>query len=435
MSRRDGAKRHTMDPDEGHERWAFYDGRYFDDAKMATYYNRQPLPGNFGPKSVFYDRLTRVPQTLCSEVAARIDALAASSKNRRINVAFGVMMASLSRHSWAMNDFCWLLVQIGATTAADVYGDEETHGTPELDREIAAMESDDHFRALFRVYATNAFKTYGLDGWTFEWVENQAFVGFTQQDKRTISMSSRWASLGLTGRDWFLLDTLAHELAHAMSGSNEHGESWAAQCAFLHWACDPEYTPREGDPGTAAFVCQKGCVETRPLTCSLHKDATLVPQDGVARCLTGHKGKTACARHLSPQTCSAVSEVWPELRAALLHVDVFTFVGFDRSASFVEDALRCVAASPELTRVTLSGFDLFESHREVLVRLVSRPEVTVVSLSMCGVEDNLAVALVKAASERVSHRTLALDLTENPLSESTREALARQSSTRVNIKV
>ena len=76
--------------------------------------------------------------------------------------------------------------------------------------------------------AAEVFAEHGLDGWTFQWDRAKKRFGQCCHDTRTISLSRVLTELN---DEADVLDTIRHEVAHALAGPGAgHGRKWIAQC-------------------------------------------------------------------------------------------------------------------------------------------------------------------------------------------------------------
>jgi len=68
----------------------------------------------------------------------------------------------------------------------------------------------------------------GITGWTFKWHNSIKILGTCSYKYKRIMLSKRWS---LTNSKEEVLDTILHEIAHAMTPEDEgHGELWKAAC-------------------------------------------------------------------------------------------------------------------------------------------------------------------------------------------------------------
>jgi hypothetical protein len=64
----------------------------------------------------------------------------------------------------------------------------------------------------------------GLRGWTFKWMYSKRGLGYCDFDKKLIAISKPLAKVNCERR---MMDTLRHEIAHALAGPDAgHGILW-----------------------------------------------------------------------------------------------------------------------------------------------------------------------------------------------------------------
>ena len=96
---------------------------------------------------------------------------------------------------------------------------------------------------------------HGLQDWRFEWDSAKRRAGVCQYGKRTIGMSTVWAAGASEGA---ILDTLLHEIAHALAGHEAgHGPRWrqiarSIGCSAERCATETEHMPK----GRYEAVCR-----------------------------------------------------------------------------------------------------------------------------------------------------------------------------------
>lgn len=85
-------------------------------------------------------------------------------------------------------------------------------------------------------------ETIGLTGWKFKWSRTKRGLGYCDFDTKEIRISQPLAKVNCTIR---MIDTLRHEIAHALAGPDaEHGKLWQkiakhVGCAATEYA-DPK---------------------------------------------------------------------------------------------------------------------------------------------------------------------------------------------------
>jgi predicted SprT family Zn-dependent metalloprotease len=103
---------------------------------------------------------------------------------------------------------------------------------------------------------------YGLTGWTFAWDSCTNSFGKCRYDSRTITLSWKLTARRLMhGEDVDVLDTIAHEIAHALVGAAAgHGPEWRAMALDLgvdkdKVACYGQYRERAANLFRARCSC------------------------------------------------------------------------------------------------------------------------------------------------------------------------------------
>ncbi len=71
-------------------------------------------------------------------------------------------------------------------------------------------------------------------GWTFAWDNAKRRAGQCRFGRKTISVSRHYAKLNVGNRPDDVMDTILHELAHALAGPGAgHGPAWRAMCVIV----------------------------------------------------------------------------------------------------------------------------------------------------------------------------------------------------------
>ena len=64
-------------------------------------------------------------------------------------------------------------------------------------------------------------------GWTFQWDSAKRRAGACKYSRKTITISRHYVALNLSERPDDVIDTILHEIAHALAGwSAGHGPKW-----------------------------------------------------------------------------------------------------------------------------------------------------------------------------------------------------------------
>ena len=82
--------------------------------------------------------------------------------------------------------------------------------------------------------ARHALAEHGLDrlGWTFAWDRARRRAGCCKFRSKTVTISRHYAVLNCADRPDDVLDTILHEVAHALAGPcANHGPEWVTMCA------------------------------------------------------------------------------------------------------------------------------------------------------------------------------------------------------------
>ncbi|HUR55172.1 MAG TPA: SprT-like domain-containing protein [Gemmataceae bacterium] len=108
--------------------------------------------------------------------------------------------------------------------------------------------------------AATKFAEHGLVGWTFGFSESKRQLGVCKYRQKRIEISEFYA---VNNPDAAVLDTLLHEIAHALAGAKaKHGPVWkaiAARIGATPQACDdsPDTVVEPGDWQTTCAACNR----------------------------------------------------------------------------------------------------------------------------------------------------------------------------------
>ncbi len=72
----------------------------------------------------------------------------------------------------------------------------------------------------------NLLKETGIK-WTFKWINSTSSIGVCHYRSSTIRLSKVWA---LYLPEWKIIDTILHEIAHALTPGDYHGSLWKKTC-------------------------------------------------------------------------------------------------------------------------------------------------------------------------------------------------------------
>lgn len=80
--------------------------------------------------------------------------------------------------------------------------------------------------------ATNLLFKLGLTelGWRFAFDHAKRRAGRCQYSTKTISLSKHYVALNVATNPEDVLDTILHEIAHALAPGDHHGDMWKAKC-------------------------------------------------------------------------------------------------------------------------------------------------------------------------------------------------------------
>lgn len=71
-------------------------------------------------------------------------------------------------------------------------------------------------------------------GWRFRWDHAKRRAGGCHHGRKVISLSRHYVALNVAGRSDDIVDTILHEIAHALCGPHEgHGAAWKATCVRI----------------------------------------------------------------------------------------------------------------------------------------------------------------------------------------------------------
>ena len=75
-------------------------------------------------------------------------------------------------------------------------------------------------------------KQHGLSqqGWTFRWDHAKRRAGRCSYSRKTITLSRHFAELNVTDRLGEIIDTILHEIAHALAPWHGHDDEWKSVC-------------------------------------------------------------------------------------------------------------------------------------------------------------------------------------------------------------
>jgi hypothetical protein len=84
---------------------------------------------------------------------------------------------------------------------------------------------------LARDHARSLLARYGLEGWLVQFDDEPGHTGLCTPASRTITLSARMVADARDERD--LLDTILHEIAHALTPGHGHDRAWREKLAEL----------------------------------------------------------------------------------------------------------------------------------------------------------------------------------------------------------
>lgn len=70
-------------------------------------------------------------------------------------------------------------------------------------------------------------------GWTFAWDRARRRAGCCKYYKKTISLSRHYVEMNVYDRPLDVVDTVLHEIAHALTPGYHHGPAWQAMCLIV----------------------------------------------------------------------------------------------------------------------------------------------------------------------------------------------------------
>lgn len=85
--------------------------------------------------------------------------------------------------------------------------------------------------------ANKLMDQHGLikNGWKFTWLKHSTAAGLCNYTQKEISLSLEITMLNI---DLEVIDTIVHEIAHALTPGTNHGSKWKAKCVEI--GCRPE---------------------------------------------------------------------------------------------------------------------------------------------------------------------------------------------------
>lgn len=106
--------------------------------------------------------------------------------------------------------------------------------------------------------AIDLMDEHGLHDWTFQWDNAKRRAGVCKFSKKVIGMSRLWAE---HASDDDIIDTILHEIAHALVGPGEgHGPRWRAMAKSIGCRGERCATAPEGAPeGRYEAICVSCC--------------------------------------------------------------------------------------------------------------------------------------------------------------------------------
>lgn len=86
---------------------------------------------------------------------------------------------------------------------------------------------------LARQLALKEMMSWGLEEWKFVWSRAVRQFGLCDRRKQTIRLSRTLTELSPKSE---VLDTIRHEIAHALAGPRDgHNQRWKQECAKVGW--------------------------------------------------------------------------------------------------------------------------------------------------------------------------------------------------------
>lgn len=103
---------------------------------------------------------------------------------------------------------------------------------------------------------------HGLTGWSFKWDHARRRAGACHHGRKVISLSKHYVTLNCADRPEDVLDTILHEVAHALVGpSHGHDEVWRAKATEVGAKPERCYSSKVAMPqGKYAATCG-GCTK------------------------------------------------------------------------------------------------------------------------------------------------------------------------------
>src|SRR4051812_18501566 len=81
-----------------------------------------------------------------------------------------------------------------------------------------------------RILATDLMRQHGLTGWTFHFDGARRRFGSCQPARKRITLSRALTLLNNLDQ---IRDTILHEIAHALTPGDNHGDKWRAKCVEI----------------------------------------------------------------------------------------------------------------------------------------------------------------------------------------------------------
>lgn len=108
--------------------------------------------------------------------------------------------------------------------------------------------------------ARHLMTKHGLVGWRFEWDHAKRRAGCCRYRSKRITLSVHYVSLNVADKPDDVVDTILHEIAHALSPGDGHGEEWKAACVRIGARPERCYdNKRITMPKGKYSACCKGC--------------------------------------------------------------------------------------------------------------------------------------------------------------------------------
>lgn len=83
--------------------------------------------------------------------------------------------------------------------------------------------------------ATYLLEKYGLlqQGWSFAWDNARRRAGACHYGTKRVTLSRHFVALNVADKPEEVMDTILHEVAHALAPGNHHGDEWKAACVLV----------------------------------------------------------------------------------------------------------------------------------------------------------------------------------------------------------